>query len=321
MTEQVKKKSNKKNKSSKIAKVDKNGKKIVSSKKKAVKKKKTIKKKKLPKSEEWLFGLDKNEVEKTKIRRIQKDADLDKKDKKKFDINLEKEPGDVTMTHTRRQWTKELEDEKFEKKKEKDKNKFLNEPGSIVCRLGSIIVNIGFLFCWFIFFYHLRFGSFFAKWFCIEWNYSYKKYLTLIEKYEKSVTSIKFVTDFLEKNGLNDLPSIIIDPDFIMMLPGLLIIYILFFYIPLIIWGKCLGKKIFGLRLMSIHGRELKGKKIFLREFIYKPFLFFGIVLSIVTKSHRAIHDLLSDSIVIKYDKRVFTSLSRGHMDLGKEEI
>ncbi len=97
---------------------------------------------------------------------------------------------------------------------------------------------------------------------------------------------------------------------------GLLIsagLFILYFIVCHRIWGQTLGKKIIGIRLISVGAESLTLWRLLLREIFGRCFclisLFIGYFRILINKDRRGLHDLLAGSAVIA-ETRYQTSLA-----------
>jgi len=83
---------------------------------------------------------------------------------------------------------------------------------------------------------------------------------------------------------------------------------VLYQYLPLVLWGQTLGKKILGIRVINgDFTPKLTILKVLFRETVGKLLsaitIYFGFIMAGITKEKRALHDLIVDTRVVKYRK------------------
>ncbi len=90
-------------------------------------------------------------------------------------------------------------------------------------------------------------------------------------------------------------------------------LFFVYFLICHLLWGQTLGKKIIGIRLISVGAQSLTLWRVLSRETLGRVFcvgsLFLGYVRVLFSKDRRGVHDLLSGSAVIS-DKHYQTSFA-----------
>lgn len=85
--------------------------------------------------------------------------------------------------------------------------------------------------------------------------------------------------------------------------------YLLYFILPTVIFGRTLGKKVVGLRVVRVNCNEqLEFGQIIIRETVGKAIsivlLFGGFCMVSFNNRRRALHDYLANTVVIKYRER-----------------
>ncbi|QOR65843.1 RDD family protein [Cytobacillus suaedae] len=80
------------------------------------------------------------------------------------------------------------------------------------------------------------------------------------------------------------------------------ITFYLYFVLMTKFFSQTLGKMIFGLKVIELHGEKIKWSTVFFREFIGKfisKFLFIGYILVAFLPKKQGLHDIFADTTVI----------------------
>ncbi|MCK5074519.1 MAG: RDD family protein [Bacteriovoracaceae bacterium] len=249
--------------------------------------------------ENWDFKLDSEKLEQHKRERekreLEKEASGGLKRNKFEKMELDHES--LSTVRTRREQALEL--------KEDGPEQDYSEIAPLVRRMAAWLCDLFGCVLVLIILYYGKFPHLVSRVLKIEFGFNYEVFDKSLKGILEKMLHHPTVGDILK----NDIPidvSFMFCWDFVFGAVLFVIIYLVIFVFPVIIWGKTFGKKLMRLEIVHINGGYMDSFSVIKREMIGKTILFFGIVTVFFNKRRRALHDFLFGSLVVRYDDRVF---------------